>query len=162
MFQWKMIFIEENLRKMHCMPLVNNRDNSLLQAISANDLSSCKHILNHTLDVFTYTKISYTRRLHIYSVQMIKSMREYAYRRGRTVFSVIWYRFATAVVAIVLSGIDLRHAIREVQISCEIVRLIRINAKKIKIKQSRWIFYFGFYFYSQSNTNYIYNPSNHI
>ena len=116
------------------MPLVNNRDNSLLQAISANDLSSCKHILNHTLDVFAYTKISYTRRLHIYSVQMIKSMREYAYKRGRTVFSVIWYRFATAVVAIVLSGIDLRHAIREVHISCEIVRLIRLNAKKIKFQ----------------------------
>ena len=149
---------------MHYMSSVNNRDNSLLQAISANDLSSCKHILNHTLDVFAYTKISYTRRLHIYSVQMIKSMREYAYSRGRTVFFVIWYRFATAVVAIVLSGIDLRHAIREVQISCEIVRLIRLNAKKIKIKQNRRILYFSFYFYSQSNTNYtyIYNSSNHI
>ena len=140
---------------MHCISSVNNRDSSLLQAISANDLSSCKHISNHTLDVFAYKKISYTRRLHIYSVQMIKSMREYAYSRGRTVFFVIWYRFATAVVAIVLSGIDLRHAIREVQISCEIVRLIRLNAKKIKIKQNRRILYFSFYFYSQSNTNYI-------
>ena len=66
-----MIFIEENLRKMHCMSSVNNRDNCLLLAISANDLSSCKHILNHTLDVFAYTEISYTRRLHIYYVQMI-------------------------------------------------------------------------------------------
>ena len=143
MFRWKMSFIEENLRKMHCMSSVNNWGNSLLQAISANDLSSCKHILNHTLDVFAYTKISYTRRLHIYSVQMIKSMREYAYRRGRTVFSVIWYRFATAVVAIVLSGIDLRHAIREVQISCEMIRLIRLKTKKIEIKQSTKILYFS-------------------